>query len=180
MPEVGPITGGAIATTPLVSEATYRRLTGDTTTASAAVVAALTDAQRMLEDALHRPIGSDVRTEVVDLWPSSVAYPVAQPVTAVPAGATIHGAGVRGGLVTLADGTTTLTYTGGWVEATAPMVIIAAICQAARDLLTPADDFAAAGLRQYSVGDVSVTRDTVAGAAITWPSGVMAYRRRVV
>ena len=81
----------------------------------------------------------------------------------------------------VAPGTTTLTYTGGWVEATAPMVIIAAICQAARDLLTPADDFAAAGLRRYAVGDVSVERDTASdGAATTWPSGVMAYRRRVV
>jgi len=165
----------------MVSEATYRRLTGDTTTASAAVVAALTDAQRMLEDALRRPIGSDVRTEAVVLWSDGLVYPIVQPVTAVPAGATIHGAGVRGGWVILADGTRTLTYTGGWIEATAPMRIVAAICHAARDILTPADDFAAAGMRKYAVGDVSVERDSAAsGAATTWPPGVMAYRRRVV
>jgi len=96
MPEAG---SGVIAPFPMVSEATYRRLTGDTTTASAAVVAALTDAQRMLEDALHRPIGSDVRTEVVKVWPDGLAYPVVTPVTAVPPGATIHGAGVKGGSV---------------------------------------------------------------------------------
>jgi len=165
--------------TPLVSEATYRRLTGDTATSSAAVVAALADAQAALQDALHRPLVSAVRTEVVKVWPDGLVYPAAQPVTVVPAGALVDGGAVRGGWVTDALGVTTLTYTGGWTSATIPMPLVQAICSEARELLSPAVT-ALVGARKYAVGDVSVERDSAVGEISTWPKSVLAYRRRSV
>ena len=163
-----------VATGPLVVEATYRRLTGDTTSTSEAVVAALADAQALLQDALRRPLASAERVELIRVWADGLAYPLATPITAVPAGMTIDGHGVRG-----VPGFSVLTYTGGWTALTFPMTLSEALCGVARDLLHP-NERGPIGARSYAVGDVSVTRGNEVTTAPQWGAGVLAYRRRDV
>ena len=160
---------------PLVVEATYRRLTGDTASTPEAVIAALADAQALLQDALRRPLESAQRVEAVRVWADGLAYPLATPITVVPAGMTVEGHGVRGvpyeGLLGV------LTYTGGWTALTLPMTLTAALSVVAYDLLHP--DRSLVGARSYAVGDVSVTRGADdETSAPEWGRDVLAYRRR--
>lgn len=80
----------------LVTVARYQVITGDTTSATAEVEQALTDAQRLLEDDLGRQLETATRTErcAVCTDPESgqtVAFPTVTPITSVtnPSGAEV-------------------------------------------------------------------------------------------
>lgn len=163
----------------LVVEATYRRLTADTASPSGDVVAALADAQALLQDALRRPLESAVRVEAVRVGVDGLAWPLVTPITVVPAGVTVEGHAVRG--VPSAGLLGVLTYTGGWTALTFPMTLAEALCGAAKELLHPTDR-GPVGARSYAVGDVSVVRFvTLKGElAPQWGPSVLAYRRRDV
>jgi hypothetical protein len=187
----------------LVDVPTYQRITGDTTTASGTVTAALTDAQAAVEDALRRrgflEWGTYTETlriynmEQTLLFISGLAYPTATPITAVlsPTVTTFSGSEIRGISGTVIDLVTdlynefplqTVTYQGGYTSSTAPYVILRAIALAARELVREPVQ-AGTGAQSVRVGDLAVTyagpqTPSAALDAILSDPGLLAYKRR--
>jgi hypothetical protein len=187
----------------LVDVPTYRRICGDTATADATVVAALADAQALLEEALNRRgvLESATRTEncrvynmqQTFLFISGLAYPAATPITAVssPAGVTFTGSEIRGITGVVFDLVTdyvnefpiaTITYTGGYTLATLPSTLLRALCLAARELVRE-PTAAASGAQSIRVGDLAVTYSgpqtpSAAVDAILQDPAVQKYKRR--
>lgn len=176
----------------LLDVPTYRRLTGDSATADAAVTPALVDAQRLVEEYLRRPLERAERTEQLRVYRLSDGrtgvYPSATPISAVPAGFVVEGVAVLGeGLL---SGFTpwlgserehvTLTYTGGFVAATLPLTIAREIARLAQQLTQPVAA-APAGAKSVRVGDVAVTYATPTGGGVDAPGrlALRGYRRRV-
>lgn len=174
----------------------YRTITGDTTSASAVVEAAVVEAQHLLEERLRRGLELDERTERVKLFPDGAVFPSATPLVAVPAGATVQGAAVLGagpsGTFLRPDDHTTLTYTGGYdpdeddVSAATyvPVELARAVAWAAKAII----DRAAATLEipegaiSVRVGDVAVSwgpGGAPAGGEVIFPASlVRRYRWR--
>lgn len=152
-------------TTPLVTIARYKAITGDTTTGDPAISAAIEDATDRLEERLDRPMRSASRSET--MYPDKMgrAYPHAVPIT-VADGYTIDGYSLTGAwpwpwfdIVTDSRIAPAITYTGGWVERSAnptapnrlPAHFEEDIAWAAYALTHPQPD------SPYPVGAVSVT-----------------------
>jgi hypothetical protein len=162
--------------TTLVPIDTYRRLTGDTTTADATVDEKLTDAQELVAEYLRRPLDQAQRTERLRLYRYQGAttgfdgawavYPKATPIdVAATVGYTVLGSALVG--ITPDDGPwlygsyesggyATVTYTGGWTSASLPLTVAREICRTAKALLTPSATDVAAGAKLVQVGDIRV------------------------
>lgn len=157
----------------LVTIARYRDITGDSTSSSAVIEDALTDAQALLEEELHRPLEQGTRTERCRIFGEprgATVYPSATPLVTTSTGGTVVGhaivAPTTGGSFLLdPDGYATVTYLGGYDPAATagdadylPRTLERAIAWAARALVDPAT-FASvpSGATSASVGDVSLT-----------------------
>jgi hypothetical protein len=109
----------------LVTVASYRRITDDSTTAEAVVTARLEEAIEALEDVLDRPLAEAERTERLyptrdgRLWPKAV--PVTDGGDYTVDGHALRSAAPFGGWsgFVVGDESVEVTYTGGWVERTA-------------------------------------------------------------
>ena len=165
-----------------VTVAQYQFHTGDSTTASATVEAALDVAEEMVGGYLRRELASAERTEEMRVWPHGVVYPKHVPVTSVQASAdySVHNeATIK--YVTPDDVTSevvgdwsvatdnyphslpyaSVTYVGGWSAATMPVTIVRTVALIAKAFVNPTT-IAGAGVASASVGDVSVTYTTAA------------------
>lgn len=184
----------------LVTVAAYQDATGDTTTATATVATALTDAQRLLEEYLGRPLEKATRTERVRIFTEQrgqVAYPQVTPLVSVsaPSGAEISGAAVLGATPAsspsfLADRPAygEVTYVGGFDPAEddlaavtyVPRTLLRAIARAAYGLLHPPATTAPVGAQSVQVGDVSVSFGPGGATAdeVSWPASVRRWRAR--
>lgn len=148
--------------TDLVSVATYRRITGDTSTSDDNVEEALNDALALVQDELNgRLLEHDERTETLSVK-NGYVYPIATPISyaddyvikgasvAVPSSAITFGAPAQ---------EFELTYQGGFTEASLPRVLRNAIINTAADQLkdaTPTTGYPD-GAVSVKVGDTSVT-----------------------
>lgn len=180
----------------LVSVSTYQAITGDTASATSAVDRALGEAQRLLEEYLGRGLESMERTERCRVFPDGRLYPRCTPITAVPSGSVIYGAGIAAGGPTgtpswlTPDTHTDLTYTGGYdpaeddmAEATyVPVILQRAVAWAAKAILTPGDGLEIpAGATAITVGDVSISwgaGGSPSTGEIGWPDRVRRWRWR--
>lgn len=181
----------------LVSVDRYREITGDETSASAVVEAALVDAQLLLEEDLRRPLEAEQRTERCRVFAESrgsTVYPAATPLVSVsaPSGGEIVGAAVVGGslapapprFLTDRDQFAEVTYIGGFDPdaelgdvTCLPVGLQRAIAWAAKALTVP-DDFSEipTGATSASVGDVSISW----GAGGSPSSGEVTFSRQLV
>lgn len=165
----------------LLSYETYVRLSGDATTASADAEAAMDDAVSMLDDVLNRSLVEAERTEQVRIGPTGHVTPRAVPITAVPAEAAYQiGTSHELRFVTYAGDApffdtldwryfdydndyparwarTTLTYTGGFTEATLPFRLKKAICLLAQAFVTDPTGLVDSQVTNKTVGDVSIS-----------------------
>lgn len=180
---------GADLPVSLVTEAQYRQATNDNDTLSSDVLYHLVEAQSLVEEYLRRQLTSMERTEPAPIWsdPTSgrtYVYPLATPITAIPASATytvqFEGAALGGvastevdwgwwgwswaygGLFFSSDAPpplATIVYTGGYTSATLPVTLRRAIARVALALsrVTPAATLVA-GAASLRVGDVSITK----------------------
>lgn len=71
----------------VVTEAQYRLINADDSTAASAIAEVLDSAEAMVQVYLGRYLPLDVYTERLKVWPSGFAYPAAVPVVSVPASA---------------------------------------------------------------------------------------------
>lgn len=167
----------------LLTEADYRSISGDTTSLSADVTAALATGQQLLEEWLRRPLELLERTEQVRIHADGRAYPSATPIQAVSVpswavvmdGTTVlslfadqnplwdilvepyrYGPGGAGGQFDTTMRPSTITYTGGFTSATLPRKLRQAIADLAQVELTTFSPVTA-GVKQATVGDTSVT-----------------------
>lgn len=180
----------------LVSYARYVSLTGDATSASATVEAALVEAQDLLEDELGRiglleEDGAD-KVERLKLYDDSVlggtVYPAGVPITDAGdftlAGAMLISVPPDGGPFFYRDGEryATVTYRGGFTSATVPAYMARDIAFAAHQLVhSPVPSSIPAGATSVRVGDAAVTFGSpVAGGAIGigWSKATLRHRRR--
>lgn len=186
----------------LVTVARYQTITGDTTTASALVEERLAEAVELLEEELGRPLAEAERTEAVWSDRQGRLYPAATPIVTAEGwtidGVTLVGASVWGDWWDGDDSaeTTTITYTGGFVERTAnpdapnrlPVVIERDLAWCAWRLgQDPNTTLAAlpANVSQVNLGDASISARsgslaTAATAVDGWSAATLAYRRRPV
>lgn len=154
----------------LIDTATYRRLTGDTTTASATVDQALADAQSRLEDTLGRRglLEHGEHTETLPLYPDGTCYPTAVPVEGAD-GTTVYDDTIYGASPTYTPGVwtdtpshATVTYTGGISSDDVPGYMAADLAWCAYELVhgqaNRQADVAAgvAGATSVRLGDASV------------------------
>lgn len=168
--------------TTLVSFARFQELTGDTTSASATVEAALDLAVDLVEEALDRFLEEGTYTEWLpvhlargrEVWPNGATrcYPSAYPVSAVtsPSGASllagsdriIQGVGLATTPASLDDLPLThvqVTYTGGYTAATLPKGLERIIVLVARAIVA---EYAGStplpgGVTGLKLGDAQVT-----------------------
>jgi hypothetical protein len=159
--------------TSLIDLATYQRLSKDTESIDDDVLAALDDAQRSIEDALHRKLSaSGSFTELLRPDGRGRVFPKLVPVSSVsaPAGASISSDGwsvVVGAVWPEFDMLTdrcepasvSLTYQGGFTLATLPIAIRNGIITVAAAQLQPALAGVPVGalMNSVSVGDASVS-----------------------
>lgn len=158
-----------------VTVAGYRLRTGDATSLSSAVSAAIEEAEEMLEEELRRGLANEERTETlriyptygetVDLWAwSGRVYPRAWPITASTLvidgralfGATPDNHPFTGIVEPVVTPRATITYTGGFTAATLPVTLAQAIYDLAKPLAQE-EAPALVGASSMRVGDVSVT-----------------------
>lgn len=150
----------------LVDAATYRLLTGDNITASAAVDEQLAVAQELVEDYLARPLEDGEHTERLRVFPGGRVFPSATPVTD-PGDLTVEGAALVGAAADWPPGVpfagaadvdayATVTYRGGWTAATAPTTVKREIARAAYRQLHPVTGVPV-GATAAHVGDAGVT-----------------------
>jgi hypothetical protein len=187
----------------LVTVDRYQTITDDTTSASGTVVAALTDAQLLLEERLGRPLEQDERTERVHMFQERrgiAVYPRALPLISAtdPQGATVAGAAFVGGSplgwADFADGWRDITYVGGFDPAETdpneadflPRTLERAIIWAAFADIHQSDVTASlpVGVSSARVGDVALTwggsgfSPGASGEVVFSSSVVRRYRRR--
>lgn len=165
--------------TVLVSEQTYRKLTGDLRSPVADVTSALVVAQGLVEVRLGRSLGLDEYTETLRLYPSCTVYPSVTPLAADQDGyldtstlqveTAFHD-------VWQPYPKVSVTYTGGYEADTLPQPLATAISMVAKHLMSPASSVDMAGVKAYSEGDISATFETALDTA--WPAGVWALVRR--
>jgi hypothetical protein len=185
----------------LVTVDRYQTITDDTTSASGTVVAALEDAQLLLEERLGRPLEQDERTERARLFQERrgiAVYPRALPLISStdPAGATVEGAALVGGSPTgwANDGHRDITYIGGYDPTETdpnepdflPRTLERAIIWAAFADIHQSDVTASlpVGVSSARVGDVALTwggsgfSPGASGEVVFSSSVVRRYRRR--
>lgn len=153
----------------------YQRITGDSTTVEAAWATAASSAQELLEGTLERPglLESAERAEVCDVWPDGKLYPLAMPITAVAGGLTFHDDTVYGAtpdpnvwtgfFPQTEPAIATITYTGGYSNATAPEYMLRDLAWVTYVVLRPTLAQGATLVGKSSsvhVGDVSVSYGT--------------------
>ena len=156
----------------LVSEPRYRSITLDESTADYLVTARLEDAQELIEGALSgRLLEEAERVETLPISSDWRVFPHATPITAVPVDSVyaIDGSSL---VNVAADASTlfwphgwadcrrvyaTVTYTGGWTQATVPAKLAYSIAQLAEALGRPGA--LPVGARSVSLGDAAITYD---------------------
>jgi hypothetical protein len=162
----------------LVSEQTYRKLTGDLRSPVSEVTAALAVAQGLVEVRLGRALGLGEYTETLRYYPSSTVNPSVTPLAEDQDGF-VDTATLRvdrsGESWWTASPRVTVTYTGGYTEETVPQPIATAISLVAKHLMSPttAD---MTGVKSYSEGDISATFEKAVDSS--WPAGAWALVRR--
>lgn len=150
----------------LVSVPRYRSITLDESTAEYLVTARVEDAQGMIQDALSgRLLEEAERTETLPISSDWRVFPHATPITLASSGATyvIDGSSLRNVAVDAVNGWpldcgrqyATVTYTGGWTQATVPSTLAYAIAQLAQALGRPGA--LPAGATSVRLGDAGVT-----------------------
>ena len=188
----------------LVTTARYQVITGDTTTATASVTAAIEDATALLADELGRPdaLKSEERTETMQVGDGGQLRPLAVPVT-VCAGYTFDTAAIFGGAPDSVafrgvfpddlPNTVAVTYSGGWVERSAnpsatnrlPTELEYDIAWAAHALVHPGLGAAVpVGATSVSLGDAAVSFGAGGApargeAGVTWSRKTLRWRRRL-
>lgn len=176
--------------------ARYVQLTGDSTTPSAQVEAAIPDAEREMVRILRRPLWLDTYTHALPVHAGGRAYPKAVPIATLPASATFQmedpqtfryvvrdsltGPLGLGDVEEFLDGSSgacgypelyglaTVTYTGGWTEATMPMAVARGLARLVHAYATPtiATELIE-GATSQSLGDASVSfKDPVSGDSV--------------
>lgn len=167
---------------PLVSEQTYRKLTGDLRSPVSEVTAALSVAQGLVEVRLGRALGLGEHTESLKLYPSNTVYPSVTPLAEDQDGfldsVTLQ---VESGdySVWQAYPRVRVTYVGGWTDETLPQPLAQAICMVAGHLMSgPSVNSGMNGVKSYSEGDISATYDRPVDT--TWPAGADALLSRYV
>lgn len=183
----------------LLTEARYRAITGDTTTAASAVEDAIEEAEAILADALQRELAEDERTEKLVPTRDGYLWPSCTPIT-VATGYMIDGYGLAGSFGPAwpdETGRVEVTYTGGWVERTAnPSVTNRLPVCIERDLAYAAASIIVAEpvttTSPYPVGATSVRLGDAAvifgadGAprrgsdTVVWSRRTLAYRARTI
>jgi hypothetical protein len=187
----------------IVTVATYREITEDTTTLDTLVSARLEDAVDRLEELLDRPLEQASRSELMIPMRDGTLMPRANPVIAAPSGWIVDGNVLIGGVLIawpdplnpLIPGPT-LTYTGGWVERNAnpnatnrlPWSIVEDLCWYAWHLgqtRRTAAIAAPAGATSVRLGDAAVTfgpngapAPSSAASRYCWSATTLAYRYR--
>lgn len=185
----------------LLEEQTYRAITGDTATASAAFASAASAAQELLEEDLRRPgyLESVERTEVCLLAPDGTLYPTATPITAITGGYEVVDDVVYGAVPSVAAFTglidtsvspkrASITYTGGYTTATVPEHVLRDLAWATYAILngyTGSQNAAAGdttGATSVRVGDIAVTygpsgRGAPSVVGVAWSAATMRLRR---
>lgn len=167
----------------LLTYARYVSLAGDSTSASATVLESIDYAETEIARFLRRPLPEGLYTDKLVVWPDSRVYPKAVPLVSVPASAsyvvddevcllyawpdTISSPFVGADLLeenlgwsgyAATSARATVTYTGGWTLANAPLPVLRAIAFMAKALANPgAQTPTPPGVASMSVGDVSVT-----------------------
>lgn len=173
----------------IVDWATYKRVTGDTFSAEADAVAALTRAQERAEEVTGRLFDRGERTETLaaddqgKVWPS--AYPIADPVASPSgavvaddglsikvAGSTAWWQGLPAGVILAERPRYAVTYTGGYDGTIkAPTGLVDAICELAHRYLNPADTTTTpAGATSLGAGGQSVAGRRLGGSASLPPA----------
>lgn len=152
----------------------YRVTTGDTTTASAAVSAALLEAESLLKEELRRQLASEERTKAFKIWPDGALYPDAWPITAaeltIVGNRTLVGASpdetpfIGVWPTESSPPMATITWTGGFTAATLPATLRRLLYDAAKAILS--DSPVPVGFDSASVGDVSVSRSTSSSGSL--------------
>lgn len=188
-----------MAATDLVTVARYRVITLDTTSADAAVTAALESALGTVEDELDRHLVSAERTETYRIYRDRRVYPKAYPVTDAgtatidPGGRSLRDMspdstpGVFDAWSDSNPPTVEITYTGGYTASTLPETLAQEIAWRANDLLNAGQVSASSVLANASsmtVGDASVSfSSSNGGGGVAAASGrptraqVRRYRR---
>lgn len=149
-----------------VTVADYQVTTGDSTTASSAVSAALLEAEALLEEELRRQLASEERTKAFKIWPDGALYPDAWPITDAGdlriigtrtlLGAEPDDSPFLGVWPTVAaPPMATVTWTGGFTASTLPATLERALYDLAKAILS--DSPVPVGATSMSVGDVSVS-----------------------
>jgi hypothetical protein len=158
----------------LVSEQTYRRLTGDLRSPVSDVTAALSVAQSLVEVRLDRALGLGEHTESLRVYPSSTVYPSVTPLAEGQDGyldsCTLQVATGYGYEVWFPYSRRRVTYTGGYTDDTLPQPLAQAICLVAQHLMSPSSGVGMNGIKSYSEGDISATFEHAVDS--TWPPGV--------
>lgn len=144
----------------LITEAYYRSITGDSSTAASAVSANIEEAQSLIEDNLKRSLDLDTYTETLELW-STTVYPTNTPLVSTADG-DIH---PQAAAIDVTDtgntssfggkSYTPITYYGGWTYLTLPSKLKVAIAKTARGLALGGSQ-RASGVILAQVGDVRV------------------------
>lgn len=187
----------------LVTAARYQWITGDTITPSALVEERIEEAVSLLEEELGRPLEQAERTEIVWADRAGRLYPLATPIIDAP-GWTIDGHTLTGRSMWGAwfdeDGspeTTTVTYTGGWVERSGnptapnrlPVCIERDLAWCAFRLGQPTNTALVtlpAGVDQVRLGDAALSTTSPTGlngaaaSVAAWSAETLRYRRRTV
>jgi hypothetical protein len=179
----------------LLTEARYRAITGDETTAASAISDAIDQAEELLADALGRELESAQRTERLRPTRDGFLWPTCTPIT-VATGYTIDGHGLRGPFGPAwpdETGRVSVTYTGGWVERTAntsatnrlPICIERDLAYAAAALITAPAITATSpypvGATSVRLGDAAVTFGADGAPrrgsdVVVWSRRTLAYR----
>lgn len=170
----------------------YRTLTGDTATEDGQLELFLTIAQSVAEVQLGRAglLELGTHTETLDLFDLNTVYPTAVPIdSATPGwineasfrvpGALMpwHGLDVAWGRMLPVNVRTTVTYTGGYDQTTAPWDLRLGLAKLTQTLLGSAPSILAnapAGTKAITVGDVSITLARALGSDVL-PADVEAY-----
>lgn len=186
----------------LLATETYRAITGDTASTAGAVASAASAAQDLLEEDLNR-VGyfeSAERSEVCLLAPDGTLYPTATPITAVTGGYEVVDNVVYGavpdtaaftGLIdaTVSPKRATVTYTGGYTQASCPEHVLRDLAWVTYAILnkTAAQQATAGTVQAQSVrlGDVAVTygaggAESATDVIVEWSRSTRKLRARWV
>lgn len=170
----------------------YRRITGDKDSYDGDVLAALVEAQGIVEDRTGRYFDQVERTETLKVFQNGRVYPHAYPVisVSVPVGASILGNSVRFSSWNSWDPivnhnpdiwfidpayrpTATITYVGGFESGTGPIELVRATAEIANLSLNPSKFKVPAGTTGVTVGEVSFQSSNGFGGVSALPANIL-------